>query len=468
VVKRFVHIVLSLCLLVAAGSAQDKGSLVNFKHLEHLTEKIEFLGDSVSIVHVYSNSPAYEWTEAGNEGIACVDDAARAAVVYLRRFELTDDEGSLERAKSLLKFVMKMETNDGMFNNFIFKDHSVNVTGNTSTTSFGWWAARGVWCMSLGYRILKDRDRNFALLLKNHIEVTFPHIDSLLLKYNEVRVSKGYRIPRWLLYESGADVTSELLLGLIEYYSSTRSGRVKGFIGKLAEGLMVMQDGDIRTFPYGLHRSWQTMWHMWGNGQTQALAAAGKLLGSKKMIQSAEREAEGFYSRLLIEGSAREMDVSDSGKTQRYEQIAYAVCPMTVGLIRLYEATHKTRYLKMAGLGASWFFGNNSLHQEMYDSTTGRCFDAIRDSMTVNKNCGAESAVEALYALTELVRYPLTIKYLHFQKTKRQTTSRYVYALFTNDSHAEVTVAIDVKKSMLLVLDGNDSAIFQKKLVQTE
>ncbi|MGA2623324.1 MAG: hypothetical protein ABSF91_05670 [Bacteroidota bacterium] len=466
--NRFALVVLSLSLSVAAGRAQEKGSLVNFKHLERLTEKIEFLGDSVGIVHIYSNYPAYEWADANKEGVACVDDAARAAVVYLRHFELMNDERSLERAKSLLGFVMKMETDDGMFYNFILKDHSINASGRTSCASFGWWAARGVWCMSLGYRILKDRDRQFALLLKDHIEMSFPHIDSLLLKYNEVKVSKGYRVPRWLLYESGADATSELLLGLIEYYNATHSLKVKGLIEKLAEGLMVMQDGDMRTFPYALHRSWQTMWHMWGNGQTQALAAAGKILKSKKMIQSAEREAEGFYSRLLIEGLAKEMDVSSSGKTQRYEQIAYAVRPMAVGLIRLFEATHDTRYLKMAGLAASWFFGNNSLHQEMYDSTTGRCFDGLVDSMSVNKNCGAESAVEALYTLTELERYPLTIGYLHFQRTKRRTTSRYVYALFTNDSHAQVTVAIDMKKSMLLVLDGDDSVTFQEKVNHEE
>jgi hypothetical protein len=104
----------------------------------------------------------------------------------------------------------------------------------------------------------------------------------------------------------------------------------------------------------------------------------------------------------------------------------------------------------------------------MYDSTTGRCFDGLVDSMSVNKNCGAESAVEALYTLTELERYPLTIGYLHFQRAKRRTTSRYVYALFTNDSHAQVTVAIDMKKSMLLVLDGDDSVTFQEKVNHEE
>lgn len=454
-------------MLALVISASSQTSLVNFKHLEHLTEKIEIMGDSVSVVHVYANYPEYEWVgaaESGLEGIACVDDAARAAVMYLRHYELTGNRESRSRAKSLLKFVMKMETNDGMFNNFILKDHTINRTGGTSFTSFGWWASRGVWCMSAGYRTLKTSDPVFARELKNKIELTFPHIDSLFANYHQFRSINGYRIPKWLLYESGADVTSELMLGLIEYYSATHDVRVKSFIKKFADGLMAMQDGDVKTYPFGLHRSWQTMWHMWGNGQTQALASAGKLLKDKRMIQSAEREAKGFYSRLLIEGFKKEMDVSDTSKALTYEQIAYAVRPMTAGLIRLYEATKKTEYLKMAGLTASWLFGNNVLHQTMYDTVSGRCFDGIRDSTSVNKNSGAESTIEALYTIVELEHYSLAKKYAGFKQVQHSRTSNYTYAVFHNDSQDEVILAININKGEVSVLEGKASKAFLSEL----
>lgn len=448
-----------------SGMAQGTGSLVNFTHLQHLTEKIEFLGDSVAVVHTYSNYPGYEWDAANGEGIACVDDAARAAVVYLRYYELTRNEGALEQAKPLLRFVMKMETDDGNFYNFIRKDYSINTAGRTSSKSFGWWAARGVWCMSLGYRLLRDRDRQLAAELKAHIVRTFPHIDSLLLNFNRIQSVKGYRVPQWMLYESGADATSELLIGLIEFSHADRDARVIDFIRKHTEGLMVMQDGGIKTFPYGLHRSWKTMWHMWGNGQTQALAAAGKLLKNNKMIRSAEREADGFYSRLLIDGFTKEMDVVDSAKTSRCEQIAYAVRPMAVGLIRLYEATGKVRYLKMAGLAASWFLGNNLLNQQMYDPANGRCFDGITDPTTVNKNSGAESTIEALYVLAELERYETAKKYLQFKKVKQGAAPGYLYAVFENIAHQELTLAIDLKKAELLLLEGGKSVVFRKRFI---
>jgi len=445
--------------------AQEHSSLVNFSHLGHLTEKIELLGDSIDILHVYSNYPDYRWiaaAESGPEGIACVDDAGRAAVLYLRHYELTGSEESRARAISLLKFVVKMETPDGKFYNFILKDHSINTNGKTSFKSFGWWAARATWSMGIGCRVLHTRDSAFAAVLREGIGRALPNVDSMLKTYGKHEMMRKLRLPTWLFYGSGADATSELLLGLIEFYGSSRDQRVKSYIEKLSAGLTSMQEGDMRTFPYALHRSWQTLWHMWGNGQTQALAQAGKSLSNKKMIQSAKREADCFYSRLLIEGFMKEMDVADSSKKIEYEQIAYGVRPMAIGLIRLYEATDDPRYLKMAGLAASWLFGNNVLHQPMYDSSTGRCFDGIRDSATVNRNSGAESTIEALQTLVEVERYPLAKQYLGFRKTGMTRTRRFLYASFRNSRGDDLTLAIDVNKSKLLLLEQAESVEFQK------
>ena len=87
--KNFLKIAAFSFFCLQGAPAQEQSSLVNFKHLEHLTEKIALNGDTVSIVHIYSNYPGYHWVDAkesGPEGIACVDDAARAAVVYAAPF----------------------------------------------------------------------------------------------------------------------------------------------------------------------------------------------------------------------------------------------------------------------------------------------------------------------------------------------------------------------------------------------
>jgi hypothetical protein len=144
------YVVTLLLTVVASLSVQAQMRLVNFDHLRHLTERISMENDSVDIVHVYANYPSYDWVsaqESGPEGIACVDDATRAAVVYLRHYELTKSPESLFRAKSLLKFVTKMETPEGSFYNFIREDHSITRKERrvSPRSAGGRHAACGAW-----------------------------------------------------------------------------------------------------------------------------------------------------------------------------------------------------------------------------------------------------------------------------------------------------------------------------------
>jgi hypothetical protein len=243
-------------------------------------------------------------------------------------------------------------------------------------------------------------------------------------------------------------------MGLTEYYRATHDPRVREYIKKLADGLMMMQDGDATTFPYGLHRSWETMWHMWGNGQTQALAGAGVLLNDSVMVHSAEREAQGFYSRLLIQGYMKELDIARPDSSVNGDQIAYGIRPIAVGLLRLYDATKNETYLKMAGLAASWLFGNNIARQQMYDRESGRCFDGIMDSLTFNRNSGAESTIEALHTLVEIDKYPLAKKYLRYKKIKKSSQEHLIEGVYRNDAGDELTFVLDETTGALTLRDG--------------
>lgn len=468
--KAAAAIALSILLIpgcVLPDGTMDFPSLVNFSHLDHLTERIAFRGDSVDIVHIYANYPDYAWVgaaESGPEGIACVDDAARAAVVSLRHYQLTKDRASLARARGLLTFVADMQTSDGDFYNFIFDDHSINRTGVTSQKSFGWWGSRALWALATGSNILAVEDPDFSQQLAEDVRRSLPRVDSLLRPYDQSTLVKGYRVPRWLPYGSGADVSSELMLGLAEYAIATQDTGAQRLLVKLADGLMMMQDGDEATYPYGLHRSWETTWHMWGNGQTEALCVTGRLLQDRRMVESAEKEARGFYSRLLINGFFKEMDVADSASRVEFDQIAYGVRPMTVGLVRLYEVTGKQEYLVMAGLAASWLLSNNVTGFPMYDTASGRCFDGIRDSTTINRNSGAESTIEALGTLLEVERYDLSRRYLHARKTRTATSKDLQAALFAVPGGETAVIAVDLRNKALVVLQGEQAADYFQKL----
>jgi hypothetical protein len=425
-----------------AACQKPAGSLVNFGHLDHLSEKIELNGRPVTIVHIYANFPDYQWVDAkesGPEGIACVDDAARAAVVYLRDYELNHRTGSLDRARGLLDFILTMQTQDGEYYNFVLEDRSINFEGKTSFKSFGWWAARAMWALGCGYRIFESMDPSFAEQLGDAVERSLPHVYALLQKYDTTTINAGYDDPTWLLYGSGADATSELMMGLVEYYQAHPSPQLREAIVHLAKGLMLMQEGNPATFPYGLHRSWRTLWHLWGNGQSQALAAAGRVLQDSSMIGSARREAEGFYPRLLVGGLLNEMDLTDPPSKKVFDQIAYGVRPMALGLLRLYDATGDRRYLLMAGLSGSWLFGNNPAGAVMYDSASGRCFDGIRSTSEINRNSGAESTIEALMTLVDIEAYPEAVRYLRFARIRSDSLS----ADFVSPTGEKITLRLD-------------------------
>ena len=196
---------------------------------------------------------------------------------------------------------------------------------------------------------MQHADSAFALRLRAAVERSLPHVETLLRNYGMQENEGAYAVPRWLLYESGADATAELFLGLVEYYNAVPSPRLAAMIRKLADGFMLMQDGDIATFPYGAHRSWRTMLHLWGNAQTQGLATAGKILGDTAMIASAQREADGFFTRLACEGLFKEMDVREPDGKKEFDQIAYGVRPLVLGSLRLYDATGNKDYLRLAG-----------------------------------------------------------------------------------------------------------------------
>jgi hypothetical protein len=459
--------VLAAFLIIAwlVGSPGDAESVVNFAHLRHLTETIQFRGETVDIVHVYANYPDYEWVgaaESGPEGIACVDDASRAAVLYLRHYELTGDTSSLASARPLLRFVLGMQADDGQFYNFIHADHSINVEGKTSFRSLGWWAARGVWAIGKAYETMCGVDSSFALQLKERLERTLPHLDAVLERRGETASVHGYRIPRWLLRGAAADATSEMMLGLLAWYRTEPDSALGEKIRAFAEGLMLMQEGDVRQFPYGLHRSWGKEWHMYGNTQTQALASAGALLGDSAMIVSAEREALGFYTRLLIQGFLKWMDLADPEGRKEYEQIAYGIRPMAVGLLRTYEATGRREYAVMAGLAAGWLLGNNPLGQQMYDPETGRCFDGISGPEELNRNSGAESTIEALLTLTEIRNYPEASHYLHYRRVSHGAVGDTLHALYRDSDGEELVVLLDRSEGIVEVLEGKEQEAFQR------
>ena len=446
-----------LTMLGCAAAPEPPSPHFNLAHLDYLGEDVLHEGDTLRIIHIYANAPNYAWTDDSDEGVACVDDAARAAVLYLRHYELTGDDASRTKAEALLRFVLYMQREDGLFYNFVWNSQlDINTEhANSRADEFGWWAARGVWALGMGARVLETANPSLATAAAEGVQRTLPHLHQLQERYGETMQRHGHTVPLWLVYETAADATSELLLGLVAYQKAHPDPDVAVLIDRFAEGIAMMQYGSMLAFPYGGHASWVDGWHGWGNSQTMALAEAGHLA-------SAEREAEQFYPRLLVEGWLHSIPFDTSATAIReFEQIAYAVRAMSVGLIRLTDATGDVRYAQMAGLAAGWLTGNNVANTPMYDAQTGRGFDGINSPTDVNRNAGAESTIEALFTLLEIEQHPEARRWLmargeppvHFEKAGK----RYAYRVFTAGADGEarrLAIVMNLTDETTEVLEG--------------
>ncbi len=183
------------------------------------------------------------------------------------------------------------------------------------------------------------------------------------------------------------------------------------------------------------------------------------------MITSAKREADGFYSRLLINGFKREFDIADTSKKREFEQIAYDIRPIVIGLIRLYEATGEKKYFTMAQIAGSWFFGNNAVNVQMYDPSTGRCFDGIHSYTEYNKNSGAESTIEALNAIIELEQYDKTGEFTKYRRVSNGETENFLYAFYST-GNGKTGLILDKERGTVSVLQGKRLSAFVKKNVK--
>lgn len=420
---------ITACDLHETKKEETNSSILNLRHLDYLGEMVNYNGEKIRMIHIYAEAPDYKWVGDVNEGVACVDDVARAAVVYLRHFELTGDAESAEKATQLLRFVLYMQTEEGLFYNFVWSNQlDKNTTHQNSVADeMNWWAARAVWALGTGARVLAQHNPDFSLLSLAAINKTLPHIDEFLKTYPNTKTVSGFRMPTWLISGSASDASSELLMGLAAANQIAPQSAYQDAIDKISEGIAMMQYGKIKNAPYGAHISWEGGWHGWGNSQSMALAEAGKM-------ESAIYEAGHFYPWLLVNGWLHSFELQNPASRRYYEQIAYAVRPVAVGLVRLYEATGNEDYAIMAGLAASWFTGNNVTGQEMYNASRGYGYDGINDVNVINKNSGAESTIEAVMTILEIEQHAISNKWFYAKgeaaKDLEKNGKNYRYRVF--------------------------------------
>ncbi|MBI4863030.1 MAG: hypothetical protein HY815_22615 [Candidatus Riflebacteria bacterium] len=364
----------------------------------------------------------YRFVEATGEGIGCVDDVARAAIVYLRHHQGTGSTKSLASALEALAFVRALRAGDGTYYNFVDAGGTINQTGPTSRKGLNWWTARAFWATAEAIRILGPSSSSAMVAA---LEVDARRTVGALARHLEGRRGRfetigSARLPAWLV-AGAADVTAVFVLGLAALVEAAPDPVARDLLETFAAGIAACELGSPGRYPYHAHMPSRALmyWHAYGAHMLHALAVAGRVLGRRSLLEAACREADNLSMHLLISGGPI---WGFTPPPRAYPQIAYGLSPQVLGLLELDRAADQfappavwrerrgrsrapVDHGRMAGLMGSWLFGTNPAAEAVFDPLTGRVFDGI-DPRGVSLDSGAESTIEGLMTMLELQRHP--------------------------------------------------------------
>ncbi len=407
---------------------KNTGSVINTAHLDSLYEEIIVDNKTISqtpsprrvgIIHIYSEYPDYKWVGDADEGIACVDDAARAAVFYLKYSETYADESSGLKARKLLDFILYMQSENGFFYNFIFDDYSINREHKNSKNEPNWWSWRAMWALSEGYKYFVNIDKEFSEDIYTSLEKVTEELKKIINVERETKIINGKDKITWLPIKSGSDQASIIILSLLNYYEINKDESILEYVNNLSDGILNVQKGDSTSFPYYAFMSWENLWHAYGNLQSYSLLKASSVLEREDILLAAISEINYFYKFLMNENYLSSFYIDKKNdeyiprETKQYSQIAYNFRVMVYACIEAYNITKDSSYASIAGEIASWFFGNNIADAQMYFPSSGICYDGINSQYVINKNSGAESTIEALLTLLAIEQNSISKKVLN-------------------------------------------------------
>jgi hypothetical protein len=290
--------ILIFLFIIGCAKPEAGKSVINTAHLDYLYEDVNVNGKPMGIVHIYSDYPDYKWIDDDDEGTACVDDAARAAIFYLRYGKLSGDKESLRKAKNLLEFIMYLQSENGYFYNFMWKDGSINKDFKTSVNEPNWWTWRAVWALMESYEYYKDADESYSNKLLSVVKTTMEKVKKDMPVSYTTKDMEGFTRPTWLPFETASDQAAAMLLGFTSYYRATKDDTVLTYCKKLADGILLMQEGAAGVYPYGAFLSWENTWHGWGNSQSDALLKLYDITKDETYKNGALKELDNFYDYL--------------------------------------------------------------------------------------------------------------------------------------------------------------------------
>lgn len=332
------------------------------RQLRRLTRPIPALAEGAYALTIYAEAHGDALAprvaeEQGFEGVACVDDAARAAVLYATIWQRHRFPWARSGAEGMLRFVCAMQDEGGGFANFILDwDGRINRYGPTSEIG-GWpWTARAMHALACGFLTFRTEEYR-------------------------ARFERGLAcLDRWTPH---MDLRAVALLAALTYWRATGAASAGSRALAWAEEIAACRNGDLLLDRAGQHEV-----HLWGHLQEAAVAEAGIGFGRADLIDAARRSADA----LLLPAAAHAFAAPRT--------LPFDVSCTVRGLDAVALATGDPHYAVAAARARAWFGGRNRARRTMYDRRRGLVYDGI-DGTRRNANSGAESNIEGALALLD-------------------------------------------------------------------
>ena len=327
------------------------------RQIARLTRRIPAISRRAVAIAVYANDEdrGLAARDRGFEGVACVDDAARAVILLLDLYRDTDDRRLREWASGLVDFVLFMQREDGRFHNFIRDwEGSINTDGPTSYPGGTFWQARAVRALARAHLVLRD-----------------PRVAAPL--------ARGFAFAT--VNPAPPDVRTIHVLAALDLMRAGLTPVLRETLERWCDEIAECRDGEIL-----LNNPNEPVPHLWGHVQEGVLAEAAPLLDRPDLLDLARQSA-----RSLL---APQIERAFPDRTVQPYGVASAVYVMD----RLYQGTGEAAYARWRDQARAWFDGRNSASLPVYDRVNGRVHDGIDDGR-LNPHSGAESNIVGAQAL---------------------------------------------------------------------
>ncbi|MCS7252727.1 MAG: hypothetical protein RMK18_06100 [Armatimonadota bacterium] len=315
------------------------------------------------------------------------DDNARALLASVKHYELTLEEESLMLARTYLAFLQWMQREDGLFHNEASYDRRIlDEVGSLACQGHAVWALSwtAVSKIPLGMRVAA-----FEMLEQMPIE--------------SILTDTSIHVPSFVIY------------GLAELKEKVGSNGSERITMRSSWELVLENAVEVLLNLYKQNASDDWKWFIdemtWGVGAPcAALFRAYRLFGDEQILHVALSAYE-FMCDVVFEGGLFQPIgckgwFRKNGKRAYFDQQPIEAMWMFFAAQEAFKCLGRKLDIHRAMLALGWFFGLNVHGVELYDESTGACYDGLHE-FGINMNQGAEATIAALLTLIAFVQSDL-------------------------------------------------------------